>query len=148
MKRSLFLSILLLPAMAGWAGGASAASGAVAAPGEEVLVLPRPGEKVPLDREHYFVYGFTVPPRLGTAVMKVTIFERGGAREDGYAVAGDADMPSMRGHHSSGMRSFARSKKGDYLLPVSLVMPGTWEIRMTFRKDGRTVLTGIHLFDL
>lgn len=141
MKRVLLLAFLVL-------GTAASLARAGAPPQEAAQVLARPGEKIPLDREHYFTYGFTAPPKLGTAVLKVAVFEREGKLETEYTVTGDADMPSMRGHHSTGPRAFARSDKGFYLLPVSLVMPGTWEIRLTFAKEGRTVFTGVHLFDL
>jgi len=54
----------------------------------------------------------------------------------------------MRGAHSSGPKAFALSNKGVYLLPVQLVMPGDWEIRFSFLKNGQTVLRGAYLFDL
>jgi hypothetical protein len=139
--RILVLSALLL--------GAAAPRVLAGAPVQEAAqVLPGPGAKVPLGREHYFTYGFVDPPKLGMAVMKVSIFERSGKPETDFSVTGDADMPSMRGAHSTGPRGFSRSKKGTYLLPVSLVMPGTWELRLTFVKDGRSVLCGVYRFDL
>ena len=110
--------------------------------------LPKPGEKIPLDAGHTFVYGFTERPKLGTAIMRVEIFTLDGARDTSFDVTGDADMPSMRGAHATGGQEFKRSAKGTYLLPVRLVMPGTWEVTLTFRSQGRTVLRGIHSFDL
>lgn len=111
-------------------------------------VLPKPGAKIPLGPNHYFTYGFANPPKLGTAVMKVEIFTRQGARDTSFVVKGDSDMPSMRGAHSSGDQNFVLSKKGVYLLPVRLVMPGDWEVSLTFVKDGKTWLRGSYLFDL
>ncbi|MFN7959109.1 MAG: hypothetical protein U0P46_12415 [Holophagaceae bacterium] len=110
--------------------------------------LPKPGQKVPLGPDHHFTYGFTKDPKLGTAVMRVEIFTRDGKRDTSFTVQGDADMPSMRGAHSSGLKAFALSNKGVYLLPVQLVMPGDWEIRFTFLKNGQAVLRGAYLFDL
>ena len=110
--------------------------------------LAKPGEKVPLDTDHYFIYGFTKPPKLGTAIMRVEVFTRDGKRDTSFTVKGDADMPSMRGAHSTGNKEFALSAKGVYLLPVRLVMPGDWEVRFTFVKNGKTVLRGAYLFDL
>jgi len=110
--------------------------------------LPKPGEKVPLDAETYFIYGFATPPKLGTVVMRVEIFRRDGTRDTSWQVKGDVDMPSMRGAHSTGPKPFALSKKGAYLLPAPLVMPGDWEVRFTFEKNGRPVLQGAYLFDL
>jgi len=119
------------------------------APGQgEFPPLPKPGRKVPLGKEHYFTYGFTQQPKLGTAVMRVEIFTQDGKRDTTFAIQGDADMPSMRGAHSSGPKPFALSNKGIYLLPVQLVMPGDWEIRFSFLKNGQAVLRGAYLFDL
>lgn len=114
----------------------------------EYLPLPKPGEKVPLDADYYFIYGFSSQPKLGTVIMKVEVFNRDGNRDTSFVVRGDADMPSMRGAHSTGDKDFARSAKGAYLLPVRLVMPGDWEIRFTFLKNEKAVFHGAYLFDL
>ena len=111
-------------------------------------LLAKPGEKIALDAKHYFTYGFSKQPKLGTAVMRVEIFSRDGARDTSYSVKGDADMPSMRGAHSSGDQNFALSAKGVYLLPVRIVMPGDWEVCFTFLKGGKPVFRGVYLFDL
>ena len=124
-----------------------AAAPPASGPGE-FTPLPRPGRKVPLGKDHCFTYGFTQQPKLGTAVMRVEIFTLDGKRDTTFAIQGDADMPSMRGAHSSGPKAFALSNKGVYLLPVQLVMPGDWEIRFSFLKNGQTVLRGAYLFDL
>ncbi len=110
--------------------------------------LPKPGEKVPLGEGHYFIYGFDKPPRIGTYVMRVEIFTREGTRDTSFVVKGDSDMPSMRGAHSTGEKEFSLSAKGVYLLPVRVVMPGDWEVRFVFVKDGKTVLRGAYLFDV
>jgi hypothetical protein len=123
-----------------------AAAAAATKPGYQIL--PKPGEKVPLGPRHYFTYAFAKAPKLGTAIMRVEIFTRDGVRDTSFTVRGDADMPSMRGAHSSGDQNFVLSAKGVYLLPVRLVMPGDWEICFGFQKDGKTVLRGSYLFDL
>jgi YHS domain-containing protein len=110
--------------------------------------LPKPGVKIPLGSDHYFTYGFTSIPKLGSAIMKVEIFTRDGKRDTVFRVSGDLDMPSMRGAHSTGNRDFAVSAKGFYLLPVQLVMPGDWEMRLIFEKNGSSILHGAYLFDL
>jgi hypothetical protein len=110
--------------------------------------VPKPGEKIALDADSYFTYGFEKPPKLGMAIMRVEIFNRDGKRDTSFVIRGDADMPSMRGAHSSGDKDFSLSAKGVYLLPVRLVMPGDWEIRFTFVKKGKTVFRGAYLFDL
>lgn len=110
--------------------------------------LSGPGEKIKLGTDHYFTYGFTTPPKMGSVIMKVAIFTQDGKKDTSFVVKGDVDMPSMRGAHSMGNKDFSISEKGDYLLPVSLVMPGDWEFRFSFVKDGETLFRGAYLFDL
>ena len=108
--------------------------------------LPKPGEKIPLDADHSFTYGFDKPPKLGTVIVKVQVFSKAGQQDTSFTVQADADMPKMRGAHTTGFRDFKLSKRGDYLLPVTLVMPGEWEIRFLFSKDGAPVFRGSHVF--
>jgi hypothetical protein len=127
-------------------GSVSAAP--VSAENVEYQTLPKPGNKVALDANHYFTFGFEKQPKLGNAIMKVEIFTLDGKRDRSFDVRGDVDMPSMRGAHSSGSKAFALSAKGLYLLPVQLVMPGDWEFRFSFDKKGKTVFRGSYRFDL
>ncbi len=126
----------------------SAIAATAAASQEEYQLLRKPGERIALGSDHYFVYGFDKRPKIGMSIMRVEIFTRDGKRDTSFVVKGDADMPSMRGAHSSGDKAFSVSTKGVYLLPVRLVMPGDWEVRFTFEKKGTTVLRGAYLFDL
>jgi predicted metalloprotease len=54
----------------------------------------------------------------------------------------------MKGAHETGDRPFKLSKKGDYLLPIDIVMPGDWEIRLTLLKDGKVIFRGSYQFDV
>lgn len=110
--------------------------------------LPKPGEKIPLGADHYFVYGFDKAPKMGTAIMKLEIFARDGSHDTTFVVKGDADMPSMRGAHGTGNKQFSVSKKGVYLLPVPIAMPGEWELKFTFEKDGKAVFHGSYRFEV
>lgn len=110
--------------------------------------LPKPGVKISLDADSYFIYGFEKQPKIGVAIMKVEIFGCDGKRDTSYVVKGDADMPSMRGAHSDGEKLFSLSAKGVYLKPVRLVMPGDWEVTFVFEKKGKVVFRGAYLFDL
>jgi hypothetical protein len=125
-----------------------AAASPAAAVQSDYQNLAKPGKKIPLGNDNYFTYGFDKQPKLGTAVMRVEIFDRTGKPDRSFVVKGDVDMPSMRGAHSSGDKNFSISAKGVYLLPVRLVMPGDWEFRFTFVKNGKQVLRGAYLFDL
>lgn len=137
---ALLLSLSVVPVV-GTAAPAAPVPGAY-------QILPKPGKKVPLDAGHYFIYRFDKEPKIGTSIMRVEIFTADDKRDTSFVVRGDADMPSMRGAHSSGDKNFTLSTKGVYLLPVRLVMPGDWEIRFTFVRQGKTVFSGIYLFDI
>jgi hypothetical protein len=54
----------------------------------------------------------------------------------------------MPGHHDSGNVDFKLSRKSDYLLPVDVVMPGDWEVQLTFMKDGKAIFYGRVDFDV
>lgn len=110
--------------------------------------LPGPGKKVPIGKEYYFVYGFDKKPAMGTVIMRVEVYKKDGQRETSLEIKGDAGMPSMRGAHETGERSFKLSKSGVYLLPVDIVMPGDWEIKLTFTKAGKVIFRGSYHFDV
>jgi hypothetical protein len=110
--------------------------------------MPSPGKKVPIGNGYYLIYGFDRQPKMGTAIMKVEIFTRGDKKDTSLVVRADADMPSMRGAHATGDRAFALSNKGDYLLPISIVMPGDWEVKFTVIKDGKVIFRGRYNFNV
>ena len=110
--------------------------------------MPEPGKKVPIGKDHYFIYSFDKKPKLGTLIMKVQIFTAEGKKCTSLVVKADSGMPSMRGAHETGDRSFVLSEKGDYLLPVNIMMPGDWEIRLTIIKDGKSIFRGRYNFDV
>lgn len=110
--------------------------------------MPGPGKKVPIGGDYYLIYGFDKKPKLGTLIMKVEIFDKEGKKDISMEVKADAGMPSMRGAHDTGDRPFKLSKKGDYLLPIDIVMPGEWEIRLTLLKEGKVIFRGSHPFDV
>lgn len=147
--------ILLLPCFSLYAGNnkgrqtkgqgeASAQDGQTPAFG----AMPAPGQKVPIGTNHYLVYGFAQKPKLGTLIMKVEVFNNDGKKNTSMEISADAGMPSMRGAHETGDRPFALSNKGAYLLPINIVMPGVWEIRLTVKKDGKVIFRGSHQFDV
>jgi len=110
--------------------------------------LPAPGKKVPIGNGFYLIYGFDKKPKLGMAIMKIEIFNQDGRKDTSREVTADAGMPSMKGAHETGDLPFIVSKKGDYLLPVNIVMPGDWEIRLTVIKDGKVIFRGRYNFDV
>ncbi|MGE5839780.1 MAG: hypothetical protein ACM34H_07575 [Deltaproteobacteria bacterium] len=100
------------------------------------------GQKNWIGDQYYFIYEFDKRPQMGTIIMKIQVFTKDGKQDRSLEITGDADMPSMKGAHSSGNQPFKTNKKGDYLLPVNVVMPGDWEVIVTFLKDKKPIYTG------
>lgn len=110
--------------------------------------MPSPGKKVPVGKDYYLIYGFDKKPKLGTIIMKIELYTADGKRDTSLEILGDSGMPSMRGAHETGEQLFRISKKGDYLLPINIVMPGDWEVRLTIKKKGTVLFRGSHQFNI
>jgi hypothetical protein len=110
--------------------------------------MPGPGKKVAIGNDGYMIYGFDKKPKMGTVIMKVQVFTKDGKRDTSLEVKADAGMPSMRGAHETGERPFTLSNKGDYLLPINIVMPGDWEIRLTILQNGKVLFRGSYSFNV
>ena len=106
------------------------------------------GQKYWVGEAYYFVYSFDKKPQMGTIIMKVKVFAKDGNQDSSMEITGSADMPSMKGAHSTGDQLFKLNKKGDYLLPVNVVMPGDWEVVLNFLKDKKPIYTGSVRFNV
>ena len=100
---------------------------------------PAEGDRSPLPSGGYFVYGFASRPQLGTAILKLQVFDKDGNRTTAFRVLGSSGMPAMRGAHDTKDVPFQLNKKGDYLLPVEIAMPGEWEITLVFFDADKAV---------
>lgn len=144
--------VVLALSVAGTAGNGAAGSTADLTrqenPAVEFPELPSPGKKCRISEEFYFLYGFPEKPRMGTAILRIRIFDQDGDRTTEFTVLGRSDMPSMAGAHDSGDQEFKLNRKGDYLLPVNIVMPGEWEVKLTFKRGEDIVLRGAFRFDV
>ena len=116
---------------------------------EETLeLLPDAGDKCPIGNDYYFTYSFDKKPQIGTIILKIELYNKEGQRDSGLKIIGDSGMPSMKGHHDSGDVVVQLNKKGDYLLPVNVVMPGDWEIKLKFQKGDQIIYKGSIRFDI
>jgi hypothetical protein len=97
--------------------------------------LAASGKKCWIGEAYYFKWKFDKKPKLGTAILIVQLFDKKDKRITSLDVIGFSDMPAMRGAHDSGEVPFKLNKKGDYLLPVNVVMPGEWEVKIVFMKE-------------
>lgn len=109
---------------------------------------PGPGKKCPINEAYYFRYEFSQKPKMGMVILKVQVFDKTNDQVVPFKATGRSDMPSMRGAHDSGDVEFRLNKKNDYLLPVNVVMPGDWEIRLIFWLNGQPVYHGSIRFDV
>jgi hypothetical protein len=110
--------------------------------------LPKSGKKCWIGEVNYFTWEFNKAPKMGTAILIVKLYDKDGRRVSDLTVTGRSDMPSMRGAHDSGEVAFKTNKAGDYLLPVNVVMPGDWEVRLTFSRNGIVIFRGRLTFDV
>lgn len=125
-----------------------AASSTDTAAGDAASPSLKAGEKIKIDDAHYFVYSFDKKPQMGTTVLKIQVFDKDGKLDTPYEITGNSGMPSMRGAHDTGEQAFKQNKKGEYLLPVNVVMPGDWEVRLQFLKDKKPIFLGWIQFDV
>jgi len=140
MKKSMILALLLLSLT--WAG-------AFAQTTEPVFEeLPGPGKTCRIGEAYTFTYEFDKTPKMGMAILKVRLFDETGKRTTGLEITGRSDMPSMSGAHDSGELLFKLNRKGDYLLPVNIVMPGEWEVRLVFSVNKEVLFRGRFRFNV
>ena len=133
------ISFCLLLVAAGTRMGATAV---------EFTPLTKAGQKTAISADLFIVYKFSERPKLGTIVLKIQVFDKAGNKVTPVTIQGRSGMPSMPGHHDSGQVDFKLNRKNDYLLPVDVVMPGDWEVQLTFMKDGKAIFFGRVNFDV
>lgn len=157
MRRTTVLILAASAALAILAGAAQAQpagsccnSPGLAPQGQEPVFqdLPKSGKKCWIGEVNYFTWEFDKTPKMGTAILIVKLYDKDGKRVSDLAVTGRSDMPSMRGAHDSGEVAFKTNRAGDYLLPVSVVMPGDWEVLLTFSRNGIVIFRGRIAFDV
>ena len=114
----------------------------------EYTPLTKADRKTAISADLFIVYGFSERPTMGTVVLKIQVFDKAGNKVTPVTIQGRSGMPSMRGAHDSEPVDFKLNRKNDYLLPVDIVMPGDWEVQLTFMKDGKAIFFGRINFDV
>ncbi len=110
--------------------------------------LPKSGKKCWIGEVNYFTWEFDKTPKMGTSILVIKLYDKDGRRVSDLSITGRSDMPSMRGAHDSGEVAFKTNRAGDYLLPVNVVMPGDWEVQLTFSRNGIVIFRGRTGFDV
>jgi len=109
---------------------------------------PLTAKRFVIDEDLYGIYEFSQKPQMGTVILKVQVFNKKGEQVTPFTITGRSDMPSMSGAHDSGEVDFKLNSRKNYLLPVDIVMPGDWEIRLIFRRAGKPVFHGAIRFNV
>ena len=105
------------------------------------------GKKCWIGQDYYFTYKFDKKPKMGMLVLKVQLFDKSGNKEKSLEILGKSGMPAMSGAHDT-EAAFQQAKNGEYRMPVNIVMPGEWEIKMTFSKDKKPFYFGMFRFNV
>lgn len=121
---------------------------ALSRPQEPVVKKLVAGERFEVREGIYGICEFNRKPQIGMSVLKIKLFDKNDKRISPLAISGDCGMPSMPGSHDTGEVAFKLNKAQNYLLPVNVVMPGEWEVKLTFRDGERTVLLAAIRFDV
>ena len=145
--KKLFLTgalAVILPSFT--AAGGSTAPAAAVKPAQPAQ-LAQAGKKNSLPGGGWFTWKFDNKPKLGTCIMIIQAYSKDGRRDTSYELIGDSGMPSMP-YHDSGAVKFKKNKKGNYLLPVDVVMPGEWRVIVRVKKDKKEIYAGEVLFNI
>jgi hypothetical protein len=54
----------------------------------------------------------------------------------------------MGSAHDTAEKAFVLNKKGDYLLPVDVVMPGVWEVHVFIYRGDTLIYHGVIPFEV
>ena len=136
----LLLVLIVCPPRAFSAPPASAQPPAVSLAGEDKKILLPGGES--------FTYAFAQRPQMGTAVLRIKLFDGQGRPKKDLRITGRSGMPSMGSAHDTGEKAFVLNKKGDYLLPVDVVMPGVWEVHIFIYRGDTLIFHGVIPFEV
>jgi len=100
------------------------------------------GKKCVINENYHFIYKLDKRPKMGTSILRVELFNKQGKRDTSWKIVGNFGMPSMSGAHDSGDMFFKLNQKGIYLLPINIVMPGQWEVKLKFIQNEKIVYRG------
>ena len=117
---------------------------------DDATYVKMPGFDKKFQVEGYTVsYRFVKRPQIGTIILRVQVFNADKKQVKPFLVSGEYGMPSMKGAHDSGPTALKTNVKGDYLLPVSIVMRGQWQVKLVISdKDKKPVYCGMFTFSV
>ena len=137
------LSFLFSPSVSSSPAPAPASASKAVQPAD----LAEAGKNNMLPSGGWFTWKFDKKPKLGTLIVIVQAYSKDGKRDTSYEITGESGMPSMH-YHDSGKVKFQKNKKGDYLLPMNVVMTGEWRIVLRVKKAKKEIYAGQILFSI
>ena len=87
-----------------------------------------------INSEYSFAYSFPKKPKLGTNILKVSLFKEHEKVRD-LDVAVFYNMPSCSTHRVGKTVAMQLNRDNDYLTPMDFTMRGTWEVTITFKQN-------------
>jgi hypothetical protein len=135
-RKLVFISIFLLAALI-WPQE----------PSEELQVL-KPGERFTVSEGITGEWEFSQKPQIGMVILKIQLFDKNDVKISSLSITGDSGMPSMPGSHDTGDVAFKLNKAKNYLLPVNVVMPGDWAVKLIFSEGDAILLRAVIRFDV
>jgi hypothetical protein len=135
-RKLVFISIFLLAALI-WPQE----------PSEEPQVL-KSGERFTVSEGITGEWEFSQKPQIGMVIVKIQLFDKNDVKISSLSITGDSGMPSMPGSHDTGDVAFKLNKAKNYLLPVNVVMPGDWAVKLIFSEGETILLRAVIRFDV
>ncbi len=142
------ISLLSLSLLLGGALALPVTLSAADKTGAQEVNLLKEGKKIKINNDYYFIYTFPEKPKIGSSVLKISVFNNKKEKVKSFNITAEYDMPSMKGHHPSGVQNFMLNKNTDYLLPVHFAMQGGWAIDLTFNVSNISVYKGTILVNI
>ena len=139
-------AVLLLAAFLAYPKWAFSRAAAGAQP--PAVSLAGDNKKILLPGGESFTYAFAQRPQMGTAILKIKLFNAQGRPKKDLRITGRSGMPSMGSAHDTAEKAFVLNKKGDYLLPVDVVMPGVWEVHVFIYRGDTLIYHGVIPFEV
>lgn len=142
MKR--YWQLLIFLALSGnlTAMMASAEKGSAEPAPAAFAVLSEEGRTITLSNGDHFVYHFHPRPKFGTVVLKVEVFDAKGKVVKDLLLSAEYCMPGMT-MPACPLQTLDQNKKGAYLMPVELSMPGDWEIKLFVHEAKKELFRGV-----
>lgn len=110
----------------------------------------RENTKIKIDERHSFTFHFPEKPKVGTTILKISVFDQDERKMNDLHISAFYHMPEMPSMKNSDSESpdFMLNKKNDYLFPINASMTGDWEVEIIFKENLHEIYRGKILFSI